>query len=206
MKSLLLSALFLSASAYSQVNARLIKVLDGSRAVCKTKLDISENRLGAYRLNKKSVDLSQETLKIDMGLEFFQCDEFNGEIGFKKIGLMETFSQTNFMISEKMTVETLKAESITYRDGDYKVFSKLELNTRSSGVTMEVALTDLLSESDYSRLHAGETVTAALDSILVKLIKITHRDTEFKDRFSFGAFRLLMEIKIVDGVLKAQLI
>jgi hypothetical protein len=63
-----------------------------------------------------------------------------------------------------------------------------------------------LSEADYSRLHAGETITTALDSILVKMIKITHRDTEFKDRFSFGAFRLLMEIKIVDGVLKAQLI
>ncbi len=67
-----------------------------------------------------------------------------------------------------------------------------------------------LTASSYSqvnaRLHAGETITAALDSILVKLIKITHRETELKDRFAFGNFCLLMEIKIVDGVLKAQLI
>ncbi len=206
MKILILSALFLSTTAYSQVSARLIKVLDGSRAVCKTKLDMTENRLGAYRLNKKSVDLDQETLKIDLGIEFFQCDEFNGEIGFKKIGVMESFNQTNLIAGEKMLVETAKAEVISFRDSDYKLISKIELNTRSTGVAMEVALSDLLTEADYSRLHAGETLKAAIDSALIKTIKITLRDTELKDRLSFGAFRLLMEIKIVNGVLKAQLI
>lgn len=167
---------------------------------------MTENRLGAYRLNKKSVDLDQETLKIDLGIEFFQCDEFNGEIGFKKIGVMESFNQTNLIAGEKMLVETAKAEVISFRDSDYKLISKIELNTRSTGVAMEVALSDLLTEADYSRLHAGETLKAAIDSALIKTIKITLRDTELKDRLSFGAFRLLMEIKIVNGVLKAQLI
>lgn len=206
MKFILLSALVLTTSAYSQVSSRLIKVLDGSRAVCKTKLDITENRLGAYRLNKKAVDLSGENLKIDLGLEFFQCDEFNGEIGFKKIGVMETFTQTNLIAGEPMKVETLKAEVLSYRDSDYKVLSKIELNSRSTGVTMELALSDLLTEADYSRLHSGETIKASIDSMLLKIIKTSIRDTELRDRMSFGAFRLMMEIKMVEGVLKAQLI
>lgn len=206
MKSLLFSAVLISSASFAQVESRLVKVLDGSRAVCKTKLDMTENRLGAYRLSKKTVDLEQETLKIDLGIEFFQCDEFDGEIGFKKIGVLESFTQTNLIAGAKMQVDTVKAELLNYRDRDFKVLSKTELGARTNNIALDVALADLLSPEDYSRMHSGEVIKTSVDSSLIKIVKIKLRETEIKERISFGAFRLLMEIKMVDGVLKARLI
>lgn len=167
---------------------------------------MTENRLGAYRLSKKTVDLDQETLKIDLGIEFFQCDEFDGEIGFKKIGVLESFTQTNLIAGAKMQVDTVKAELLNYRDRDFKVLSKTELGARTNNIALDVALADLLSPEDYSRMHSGEVIKTSVDSSLIKIVKIKLRETEIKERISFGAFRLLMEIKMVDGVLKARLI
>jgi len=103
-------------------------------------------------------------------------------------------------------VETIKAEIVNYRDNDFKVLSKISLDSRSNGISMDVALADLLTESDYSRMHSGEVIKAAIDSSLMKIVKITLKETEIKERVSYGAFRLLLEIKMVDGQLKASLI
>lgn len=207
MKYLFLS-LLISSQVLAAVPSRLVKVLDGTSAICQTKADIVRQVNGAYRLSKQKVELEQATLTLSYQAQFFTCTEVDGEIGFKSIGFTETFNQMIYSTSRGLdfaSITTEAAEMRFLRDGVYKVLATINMERASERITAEIALADLLSESEMQKLNDGEAINTSIDTFLFKKVIFSSADLTMKNPVSFGAYRTLMTIKLVNGVLKVTL-
>lgn len=208
MKFITLAALVLSFNTLAEVPSRLIKVLDGTTAICKTKNDIVRQVNGAYRLSKQNVSLKNEILTLGYNAEFFTCGEFSGEIGFKAIGFSETFEQMIYSTNRGITTATISTESAELRfmrDGVYKIVAKINMENASSRISTKIALADLLNEQELMQLSNGETIKVSVDAFLIKKVLFTSAEISMKNPISFGAFRTVMTITSKNGVLSAAL-
>ncbi|MFP5491223.1 MAG: hypothetical protein ACLGG0_06960 [Bacteriovoracia bacterium] len=208
MKFIALACLLLSFHTLAEVPSRLIKVLDGTTAICKSKQDIVRQVNGAYRLSKQNVSLENEILKLSYNAEFFTCGEFSGEIGFKAIGFSETFEQTIYSLNRGISTATISTETAELRfmrDGVYKIVSTINMENAPARINTEIALSDLLNEAELLKLSNGESITVSVDAFLIKKVIFTSSELTMKNPISFGAFRTLMTISSNNGVLSAAL-
>lgn len=208
MKFIALIALTLSATAMARVSSRLVKVLDGTTAICATKADTIKYVNGAYRLSNQKVSIVDNKLKISLKADFFQCGEFDRSIGFKNIGFTETFEQAIYSTArgiDTATITTNAADLRFFRDGVYTIISKIDVSGVSPTVSTEFALSDLLTADELAALDAGKEVKTSVDTVLTKRVNFRSAEADMNNPIHFGAFRTLMTIKSVNGVISAAL-
>lgn len=205
MKFLALLVLTFSVTAFAQ-STKLVHVLDGSTARCETMIDTFQYANGAYKLSSPELSIVNEALKLTLTADFYTCGEFDGVVGFKKIGFFESYSK--YIYSDVAGLEAIEINTesavINYvQDGAYNLIGSSAISDSNAKVSVSIPLTSILSQEQMDAIKFGETVETSVDAFLAKVIHVKTSSQDYKAPVFYGTFRTHFSVNSEKGVIKA---
>ncbi len=196
-------AAFMGLSMFNSYALETVKVLDGKKAMCKTKVDVARSRMGAYTLNADSVSVTDGQVTIETTFKFLRCKASGEGFAWEVISPLETLTYTTPQLdnlpANEITVITNKATLKAYKDGVYSVFSEQELLDDSQNLDVTFGLDQLMSEADKVLFDAGLEVKLAADIFLVKNITLEGLSFDYRSNKGYGTFRVRFSVQKDDA-------
>jgi len=184
------SVLFLLTLSLYSFSTEVVKVRDGSVALCETKLDVLQSQISNfYSIQTIEKKVKEENREVSILINFYQCIEIDGQFKMVK-NENHSFSQYKFYDKNIQRID-LKKELVVYNE-TYELIEKLELNLR--GATQEVKLvlnTSSLSVNHYplAQDKGNYFFNIAMDSTS----EFSSSDSTLKDIVRYGAYRIFVD-------------
>lgn len=170
---------------------QMIKVADGSWAICQSAEDSFHHMHGTYRMDIVGPQIKSDWLVFNVKVEFLACKKNSaGAWGFTPV---PTHAPLRYeMENEQVTVHT-KDVFLTLSKGN-QFISSLAWDPGSRLVA--IGINEALSEEDLAKYKAGDEIETSIDFQLEKNILIVGKDGNASDeRFSFGTHKLSFKLK-----------
>lgn len=170
---------------------QMVKVADGSWAVCQSAEDSFQHMHGTYRLDVVGPQIKSDWLVFSVKVEFLACKKNSaGAWGFSPV---PTHAPLRYEIEEEQVTVHTKDVFLTLSKGN-EFISSLAWDPGSRFVA--IGLNEALSSEDLAKFKAGDEIETSVDFQLEKNILIVGKNGDASDeRFSFRTHKLSFKLK-----------
>ncbi|GEM_PF-6635450 len=183
----------------------IVKVFDGTSATCERQADIWDFRFQVHLVTSVKSQIDGDDINIEVKSEMLSCQKNTDGYNFVKKNLFDNFSynivsgldQNQEPILDKVTVSTIAAKLIMFKDSNYELVSSTNINpstTPVNNISVTLPLSNLLSKEELVKYNNGEVILKELDLFLKREFNLDSSDSTIKYSQSYGSHRTTLSI------------
>lgn len=198
MKNIITTLLILLTS--NSFSAEIVKVFDGTSAICEKKTDAWDYRFQAHLIKSIKAEINGDNLDLDLTSAMLACEKNENGYAFEEKKLFNDFNykvvtgvdENQNAILDTVTVSTVSAKLVIFEDKTFTQISSTSLRPSTSTenqVSQTIPLKNILSDEELKKYNNGEVVLKKVDLYLLRELNLDSQDTTLKYRQSYGSFR-----------------